>query len=190
MNALRRWSFIPRGAARRQFAPCDAATPWPARSRTMRRIERGGAPAPAALTMLTPTQTMGTIALPRTAKRIQKQVIAGRSSLESLVDRTAYVLATVQSLTAIVIFVASQGEGSGVAFFMLIGAFLQWLLLRCVAEHLRLQKKLAGVDYEGKISGPTWASVACCSLCKSVLHTEGRCDMCGATITTDDEETK
>ena len=57
------------------------------------------------------------------------------------------------------------------------------LLLRCFAEHLRLQKKIAGLPFTGRTSGPTEEIVWSCSQCGHVLHSDTCCDACGAHIT-------
>uniref|UniRef100_UPI002604A4ED hypothetical protein n=1 Tax=uncultured Lentibacter sp. TaxID=1659309 RepID=UPI002604A4ED len=57
----------------------------------------------------------------------------------------AGVVATFQilSFTSVGIVTAVAAIASGV---------LSWLLFRCIAEHLRLQKKMAGVPFEGRIT--------------------------------------
>jgi len=67
----------------------------------------------------------------------------------------------------------------------MIGAFMNWLLLRCLAEHIRLQKKIAGLDYEGAITGPHEETIGACGNCGQMLHSENRCDSCGAQIESD-----
>jgi len=64
----------------------------------------------------------------------------------------------------------------------LLGTFFQWLLLRCLAEHLRLQKKIAGCEFQGKISGPHEEIIWACGNCGQMLHSQERCDACGAAI--------
>lgn len=68
----------------------------------------------------------------------------------------------------------------------IIGAFISWLLLRCLAEHIRLQKKIAGLDFEGTITGPNEETIWSCSNCGQILHSENRCDSCGAQIESGD----
>ncbi|QEG40476.1 hypothetical protein UC8_24880 [Roseimaritima ulvae] len=66
------------------------------------------------------------------------------------------------------------------------GAFAQWLLFSCLAEHLRLQKKLAGERFQGRISGPQEEIIWACSQCHHMLHSETHCEVCRATIVADD----
>ncbi|MEM9828678.1 MAG: hypothetical protein AAF958_18975 [Planctomycetota bacterium] len=74
-----------------------------------------------------------------------------------------------------------------VSIVMLFGFWLQWLLLRCVAEHLRLQKKIAGLPYSGTISSNKHEFVWNCGNCGQLLYTDTRCEFCGAKIVGDAE---
>ncbi len=67
----------------------------------------------------------------------------------------------------------------------MIGAFINWLLFRCLAEHLRLQKKIAGIEFEGAITGPNEETIWSCGNCGQMLHSQSRCDSCGAQIEAD-----
>jgi hypothetical protein len=68
----------------------------------------------------------------------------------------------------------------------LVGVFVLWLLLRCLVEHLRLQKKIAGCDFDGTITGLAEETIWTCSHCGQMMHSEARCDFCGAQIVIDD----
>jgi hypothetical protein len=72
--------------------------------------------------------------------------------------------------------------GAVASAITLFGLFVQWLLLRCLAEHLRLQKKIAGCDFEGAITGLAEEMIWTCDNCGQILHSETRCDTCGAEI--------
>ncbi len=87
----------------------------------------------------------------------------------------AGVVATFQilSFTSVGIVTAVAAIASGV---------LSWLLFRCIAEHLRLQKKMAGVPFEGRITQAGEEMCWACSSCGMILHSDTRCDACGAEI--------
>lgn len=118
----------------------------------------------------------------RTAHRVAKEQLHSSGGLETKVDIAAGVLVLLQGVAAVFLVGALHEEGLIPAAGILFASFFQWLLLRCLAEHLRLQKKQAGVAYEGRISGPTMITIYCCSSCQSMLHSDSRCDMCGAEI--------
>jgi hypothetical protein len=67
-------------------------------------------------------------------------------------------------------------------FASLISGFFQWLILRCVAEHLRIQKMIADLPYEGKITGPVEEELWCCSNCGYTLASTTTCAGCGAEL--------
>ena len=121
------------------------------------------------------------------AERVVKQREVGGTGLESIADATAYVLLFLGGLLAIAYFVLWATRGW--LFWGLIGfagtllaAFVQWVLLRSVAEHLRLQKKIAGFQFSGRISGAQTETVWICGNCGQMLHSEDRCDGCGARV--------
>ncbi len=59
---------------------------------------------------------------------------------------------------------------------------MDWLLLRCLAEHLRIQKKIAGLDYEGAITGPHEEMIWSCGSLRAIFAFGEPCDACGAKI--------
>ncbi len=126
----------------------------------------------------------------QTATRVEKRRLGAGWALESLVDWVAAVILILALLTAAGAFVSWRAfdKPSGVAApQILLGGFISWLLFRCLAEHLRLQKKIAGLPYAGSITGPTEEVVWGCSQCGHVLHSNSQCDVCGARIHRSDE---
>lgn len=117
-----------------------------------------------------------------TAKRIRKRSLRRRSGLETLVDTTAVIILNLGGLMAVGLLLTISWWGLLTAFTELIGTFISWLLLRCLAEHLRLQKKIAGLEYEGQITGVSEQTIWACSNCGQMLHTDDRCESCGAQI--------
>jgi hypothetical protein len=102
--------------------------------------------------------------------------------LETLVDKVAIGSLFLGAIVAISLLLTLTVWGLIASFSAMISAFINWLLLRCLAEHIRLQKKIAGLDYEGAITGPYDESVWSCGNCGQMLHSECRCDSCGAQI--------
>lgn len=80
---------------------------------------------------------------------------------------------------------ALRAEGScGIlwAVFLWIVASVSRLVLRSLAENIRLQKKALGLPYSGKISEAKETVIYSCSECGAMLHSETRCDSCGRTV--------
>jgi hypothetical protein len=116
------------------------------------------------------------------AKRTEKRRLKRGTGLETLVDLTATVILILGSIVAFGLLMTFSLWGVVASGCTLVGVFVQWLLLRCLAEHLRLQKKIAGCDFEGTITGPAEETIWACGNCGQMLHSESRCDVCGAEI--------
>ena len=121
-----------------------------------------------------------------TTNRIAKKRLQRGIGLETIVDVTAIVGLVLSWIIACPFFFTFSLWGFLVAISTLAGSFYQWLLLRCVAEHLRLQKKIAGYRFQGEISGPKDFTVWTCGNCGQFLHSESMCEACGAKIIQDD----
>ena len=117
-----------------------------------------------------------------TAKRIEKRRLRRGSSLETLVDLVAIVLLILGAVVATGLLLTITLWGLITSFSTMICAFINWLLLRCLAEHIRLQKKIAGLDFDGAITGPNEETIWSCGNCGQMLHAENRCDSCRAQI--------
>ena len=117
-----------------------------------------------------------------TAQRLEKRRIRRGNGLETLVDIAAMAILTVGMLAATCLLFTFSALGALSSAATLTTALLHWLLLRCIAEHLRLQKRIAGLPFEGQISGPCEDIIWCCSNCGQMLHSAQRCDTCGAQI--------
>lgn len=107
-------------------------------------------------------------------------------SLETALDVAAMVYLYCNALTAclfggLVVYFADQWlVGLSAAFVIMASGSVVFLFLRYCAEQLRVSKHQAGLPYEGRITGPKEESVLSCSNCGQVLHSEYRCDECGA----------
>ena len=117
-----------------------------------------------------------------TAKAIEKRRLRHTSALESMVDIAALVVLIIGVLVAVAFLFTLSIWGLFASMAALTSGVIHWLLLRCVAEHLRLQKKIAGIPYEGRITGPGEEIIKVCGNCGQMLHSETRCDSCGAEI--------
>jgi hypothetical protein len=116
------------------------------------------------------------------AQRIEKRRLLRAGGLESLVDSAACMLLCVGILISCSALLSMSLLGVVVFFLGLFGSFIQWLLFRCIAELIRLQKKLAGLEYSGAISAAVEETIYTCSNCHVLLHSETRCDSCGSEI--------
>lgn len=116
------------------------------------------------------------------AQRIEKRRLLRAGGLESLVDTVAYVLLFFGILVSCTALLSMSLLGVVVFLLGCFGAFVQYLLFRCIAELIRLQKKIAGIEYSGTISAAVEETIYTCSNCQQLLHSETRCDACGAEI--------
>ena len=105
--------------------------------------------------------------------------------LEASLDFAAVALLVAGITVAGVFLIWWRFDGVLPATGLLVNAALSWLLLRSVAEIIRLLKHQNGLPYSGKISAAGESSLYFCSDCDALLHSETRCDSCGATIETD-----
>lgn len=121
-----------------------------------------------------------------TTQSVEKKRAANSNSLESFWDLLAVVVLFLGLCTAIgtLLVPLFWGSLSGVLFSLLVvfASFSSWLVCRTVAEFLRIQKKIAGLSYLGRISGPGSETVLVCGNCQHLLHSSDRCDQCGAII--------
>lgn len=130
--------------------------------------------------------------MPTTAYAVEKRRLCSPSGLETTVSLLAAILFGIEIAIVLIEVGAIIYTGPQVlltylfASLVLLGglflAYFQWVLLRCIAEGLRLLKKIAGANYQGQITGPRMETVLSCSNCGQMLHSESCCDACGATI--------
>lgn len=117
-----------------------------------------------------------------TAKRIPKRRLRRGNGLETLVDLVAMAHLILGSIVAIGLLLSFTLWGLFASAASMAGAFITWLLFRCLAEHLRLQKKIAGLHFEGPITRPYEVTLWSCGNCAQMLHSDSRCESCGALI--------
>ena len=116
-----------------------------------------------------------------TARKIPgKSIFHG--GLESTLDTTALLLLQAAGLAAVATLIIAGVAGVLPALLQVIAAWLVRLILRALAEHLRLQKRAQGLPYDGEISAPKEQVTCACSECGAMLHSNTRCDACGRTI--------
>lgn len=102
--------------------------------------------------------------------------------LEGMLDTTALLLMQTAVLAAVATLIIAGVAGILPALLQVIGAWLCYLILRALAEHLRLQKKAQGLPYDGRISEAKEEITYACSECGATLYSTPRCDACGRTI--------
>lgn len=124
------------------------------------------------------------------SKTTTARKIPGRSifhgGLESTLDTTALLLMQAAGLAAVATLIIAGVAGVLPALLQVTAAWLVRLILRVLAEHLRLQKKAQGLPYDGQISAPKEEVTYTCSECGAMLHSSTRCDACGRAIEAED----
>lgn len=116
-----------------------------------------------------------------TARKVPgKSIFHG--GLESTLDTTALLLMQAAALAAVATLIIAGVAGVLPALLQVIAAWLARLILRALAEHLRLQKRAQGLPYDGQISAPKEDVTYTCSECGAMLHSSTRCDACGRAI--------
>lgn len=117
-----------------------------------------------------------------TAKGVFKRKLRRGNSLETRVDFFAILLLIVFVIISLCLLLTFTLAGLVGSVSTLMTGFFQWLILRCVAEHLRLQKMIADLPFEGNITGPIEEEVWCCSKCGYTLQSITDCNGCGAKL--------
>lgn len=125
-----------------------------------------------------------------TAHRVLDSKRSTSGGLESTVDFWATVLLLLGIITSFFIVLIGMIAGAQPFWFVLIlatceaiGIAVVWVVLRSLAEILRLLKKIAGLKYSGEITGTESShQFYACSNCGQMLHSETTCDTCGAKI--------
>ncbi len=111
----------------------------------------------------------------------RRQRING-TGLETILDFVSVFGLILGALASVLALISLDWPGLAMSGMIASGAFLNWLFLRSIAELIRLQKRIAGLEYSGRISGSYFDSVPTCSNCGSMLHTDVACDGCGARL--------
>ena len=119
------------------------------------------------------------------AHRVPKSTGSRSNGLESTLDLAAKALLWLGIIFAGAWLLYFRTSGIVPACIVFFGGFLTWLIFRALAELLRIQKMIAGIEYSGEISSGAEVIVDSCSLCGMMLHSEARCDSCGAQIVND-----
>ncbi len=106
-------------------------------------------------------------------------------ALETILDFVAWSFLILGMVASVVVF--AYGSFAAVISTML-SMFLPWMLLRSVAEIIRLLKRIAGLQYAGRISGTFSGTALSCSHCGAIfLQSKVACDACGATLVAPDD---
>lgn len=115
-----------------------------------------------------------------TKKKQAKSTFHG--GLEGSLDSSAFAVLLMGLVAGI--WALFEGGSNGIlwAFSLWIVASVSRLVLRALAESIRLQKKGQGLPYAGKISEARETVMYACSECGATLHSESRCDACGRSV--------
>lgn len=132
-----------------------------------------------------------------TAHRVLDTKRSNSGGLETTVDFWATVLLLLGIITSFFIVLVGMIAGAQPFWFVLllatcvaIGIAVVWVVLRSLAEILRLLKKIAGLQYSGEITGTESShQFFACSNCGQMLHSETTCDTCGAKIVSEQAPT-
>jgi hypothetical protein len=122
-----------------------------------------------------------------TAKR-RAGYLRPKGSLENKLDFAAWGLLIVNLLLAFLLVLTLELGAIWAAPSLVVTAVLSWLLLRSLAEFIRLLKVQAGLHYGGKISGIRARVTWVCSECGTILDNRHRCPRCGRMIVGTEEE--
>ncbi|OYP30408.1 hypothetical protein [Rhodopirellula sp. MGV] len=119
-------------------------------------------------------------AMPRT-RRIQ------RTGLESVLDFSAVMMLFIGIVVTCSLAWACLATGFRLDLILWCGLavacfWFAWLVLRWMAELIRIQKQRIGIPFDGHISGPYDETVNSCSSCGAVLISDFKCDCCDARI--------
>ena len=115
--------------------------------------------------------------MPKTARRILKGK-RYRGGLEGRLDLIGVGLFCIAVLMAVLFAVETHLEGWWVCLLQIVSGVVTWTLFRAIAEHLRLQKKNAGLPYGGKISSNSEEPLYLCSACQVQVDTPYYCYRC------------
>ena len=123
----------------------------------------------------------------KTAHAIEKFKRIERVALETLLDIAATMTLLAGFVcSAIFILLAVLGLEPvvtiGLACLSAICTVVGWGILSAAAEHLRVGKSSAGLEYSGEISGTHLVPYMACSECGARLLSLETCQCCGAEI--------
>lgn len=125
-----------------------------------------------------------------TAHRVLDTKRTNSGGLESTVDFWANLLLLLGIIASFFIVLVGMFAGARPFWFVLflatcvlLASAVVWVVLRSLAEIIRLLKKISGLKYSGEISGAESShQFYACSNCGHMLHSETTCDTCGAKI--------
>lgn len=123
-----------------------------------------------------------------TAKPIPKRRRINGTGLESVLDFAARFVLVLGILSALSVYLIAGFGAIVPACSLLFGSFLNWLLFRSLAELIRLLKRIAGLDYAGRISGSYFDNVPTCGNCGAILRSDVCCNGCGARLVKPDTD--
>lgn len=116
-----------------------------------------------------------------TAKKRKIRTIS-RGGLEGSLDKGGSVVILFGIHAGVWFLIVGEINGIFAAIFVVVLSYGFRLVLRALAEIIRLQKKGLGLPYGGQISEAQTVEIHVCSECGTVLHSDSRCESCGRTL--------
>lgn len=120
-----------------------------------------------------------------TAKKRKFRTIS-RGGLEGSLDRGGFIVLLLGLLAGVWFLIMGGFKGILPATFVVVLSYWFRLVLRALAENIRLQKKSLGLNYGGQISEVQSIEIHVCSVCGEILHSDSRCESCGSTLDGDE----
>ena len=120
-----------------------------------------------------------------TAKKKKIRTIS-RGGLESSLDTFGFIVLLLGILAGFWFLIVGGLKGIFSALFVSVLSFGIRLVLRALAEIIRLHKKNLGLPYGGQISEVQSIEIHICSVCGEILHSDSRCESCGSTLDGDE----
>ncbi len=102
--------------------------------------------------------------------------------LERTLDTTGFVIMNLGTLLSMVALILTRATAFAAVLQLLVAAWVCRVILRALAEHLRLQKRAQGLPYDGQISAAREEVTYACSECGAMLHSATRCESCGRAL--------
>ncbi len=122
-----------------------------------------------------------------TATAVPKTRRINRTGLETKIELSAGAILVAGIVGAFAVACGSYlmryfAFGLVLCTFFAVSAFATCIILRSLAEMIRLRKYAAGIPFDGHISGPYDETFLSCSNCGARLISMDRCDCCNARL--------
>lgn len=122
-----------------------------------------------------------------TSKR-RKRSLGVRGTLEYKLDVAAWVVLLLGLLSAMLVLAETEGRALFASLWFVAIGILSWLLVRGIAEIIRLLKFQAGLPFDGAITGAGESVAWECSECGAPISDPHQCTRCGRLFVGTDEQ--